>query len=222
VQALRLARRYRREINVVTIVEDRPPAGHEAAQASLARRAMVDSQLRTSGVNAEPVLRRMSEVAREAFVPETARGFAYIDRAIAIGGGRQLAAPVVQGMMLQEARPGLKDAALLVDGGSGYMAELLQPMVGSLEVLTPGDAVAEKRSGGEFTLLIIDGAIEQLPEALTRRLADGGRVVSGLVESGITRLAIGRKAGGEVALLPLAELGIPVLAEFVAPKGWSF
>ena len=84
----------------MTIVEERPEAGHQAA-----RRAMIDSQLRTSGVNADFVLRRMGAVAREDFVPESARGFAYIDRAIALGGGRHLAAPVVQGMMLQEARP---------------------------------------------------------------------------------------------------------------------
>ncbi len=69
---------------------------------------------------------------------------------------------------------------------------------------------------------MIDGAIEQLPDALVRRLADGARVVTGQVEQGVTRLAIGRKAAGDVALLPLAELGIPVLPEFAAPKGWSF
>jgi protein-L-isoaspartate(D-aspartate) O-methyltransferase len=201
----------------VTTVEDRPQAGHEAA-----RKAMIDSQLRTSGVNAEPVLRRMAEVTRERFVPESARGFAYIDRAIALGGGRQLAAPVVHGMMLQEARPAPADKALLVDGGSGYLAELLRPMVGTLEVVTPDEAVAASRKGGEFTLLVIDGAVEQLPDALARRLADDGRVVAGVVTSGITRLAVGRKAAGAVALLPLAEIGIPVLPEFAAPKGWSF
>jgi len=201
----------------VTIVEDRPTAGHEAA-----RKAMVDSQLRTSGVNAEPVLRRMAEVARERIVPEAARGSAYIDRAIALGGGRQLAAPVVHGMMLQEARPGPADKALLVDGGSGYLAELLRPLVGSLEVVSPAEAVASSRKGGDFTLLLVDGAVEQLPDALSRRLAEGARAVAGLVDNGITRLAIGRKAAGTIALLPLAELGIPVLPEFAAPKGWSF
>jgi protein-L-isoaspartate(D-aspartate) O-methyltransferase len=200
----------------VTIVEDRPAAGHQAA-----RRAMIDSQLRTSGVNADFVLRRMAAVAREDFVPSTARGFAYIDRAISIGGG-YLAAPVVHGMMLQEANPTPADKALLVDGGSGYLAELLRPLVGSLEVIAPGDAAAKSRKSEDATLLIIDGAIEQLPDALVRRLADQGRVVTGVVESGVTRLAIGRKAAGDVALLPLAELGIPVLPEFAAPKGWSF
>ncbi len=48
------------------------------------------------------------------------------------------------------------------------------------------------------------------------------RVVTGLVVRGLTRLAAGRKAAGEVALVPLAEIGIPVLPEFAAPKGWSF
>lgn len=206
----------------MTIVEDRPPAGHEAAQSESARRAMIDSQLRTSGVNSEPVLRRMAEVARERFVPESARGHAYIDRAIALGDGRHLAAPVVHGMMLQEARPGSVDKALLVDGGNGYLAELLRPLVGSLEVIGPAEAVAATRKGGAFTLLMIDGAIEQLPDSLVRRLADDGRVVTGVVSNGITRLAVGRKAADAVALLPLAELGIPVLPEFAAPRGWSF
>ena len=60
----------------MTTVQDRPPAGDETDRASQARRSMIDSQLRTSGVNAEPVLRRMAEVARERFVPAAARGFA--------------------------------------------------------------------------------------------------------------------------------------------------
>ncbi len=205
----------------MTIVQDRPPAGDEADRATQARRAMIDSQLRTSGVNAEPVLQRMAAVARERHVPEAARGFAYIDRAIALGEGRYLAAPVVHGMMLQEARPAPDDKVLLVDGGSGYLAELLRPMVGMLEVVTPAEALAAKK-GGAFTLLVIDGAIEQLPDTLGKRLADGARAVAGLVDNGITRLAIGRKAAGTLALLPLAELGIPVLPEFAAPKGWSF
>ena len=200
----------------MTIVEDRPVAGHEAA-----RRAMIDSQLRTSGVNAEPVLQRMAEVAREDFVPEAARGFAYIDRAISLGNGRFLAAPVVQGMMLQEARPTLADKALLVDGGSGYLAELLRPLVGSLDVISPADAAAKSRKG-DYTLMLVDGAAEVLPATLVSRLADQARVVTGVIEDGVTRLAIGRKAAGDVALLPLAEMGIPALPEFAASRGWSF
>ena len=199
------------------MVKDRPPAGQD-----IARKAMIDSQLRPSGVNADWALRRMAEVPREDFVPESARGFAYIDRAIALDRGRWLAAPIVQGMMLQEARPTHEDRALLVDGGSGYLAALLRPLVGSLEVVTPAEAAAKSRKAGAFTLLLIDGAIERLPEGLVRRLADGARVVTGEVEDGVTRLAVGRRTGDAVALLPVAELGIPLLPEFAAPGGWSF
>ena len=202
----------------MTIVKDRPLAGAQAA----ARKAMLDSQLRTSGVNAADVLARMAEVPREDFVPASARGVAYVDRAIALGNGRYLAAPLVQGMMLQEARPTRADKALLVDGGSGYLAELLRPLVGSLEVIAPGDAVADTRKRGEFTLLMIDGAIERLPDSLVQRLADHARVVCGVLRDGLTRLAAGRKAAGDVALAPLAEIGIPALPEFAARKEWSF
>ena len=71
-------------------------------------------------------------------------------------------------------------------------------------------------------LNLIDGAIEQLPDWAAARLDDNGRLVTGLVEHGVTRLAAGRKAGGAIALMPLADLGIPVLPQFAAPKRWSF
>lgn len=202
----------------MTLVENRPARQGFAK----ARKAMIDSQLRVSGVNAEIVLERMGAVPREDFVPEGARGFAYMDRAIPLGNGRFLAAPLVHGLMLEEAAPGREDRVLLVDGGSGYLAELLRPLVGTLETVSPAQALEAGRGKGDFTLLVIDGAIEQLPDALVRRLAEDGRVVTGLVVRGLTRLAVGRKVAGEVALLPLAEIGIPVLPEFALPESWSF
>ena len=201
----------------MTIVEDRPDAGYE-----IARKAMIDSQLRTSGVNALFVLRRMGEVARERFVPPALRSVAYMDRAVPLDGGRWLAAPEVQGMMLQEARPKATDRVLLVDGGSGYMAELLRPLVASLDTIDP--VAGARGDAGEtgFTLLVIDGAVEQVPEALVARLAPEGRIITGIVSEGVTRLAVGRIAGGAAALLPVAEIGMPELPEFAAPKKWTF
>lgn len=190
--------------------------------AAAARRAMIDSQLRTSGVTADQVIARMRDVPREDFVPTAARAVAYTDRAIALGDGQFLAAPLVHGMMLQEAAPQATDTVVLVDGGSGYLAELLRPLVASLKVLTPAQALAAQRGSAKVDLIIIDGAIEQLPDTLTKRLADDGRVVCGLLQNGITSLARGRKSGAQVAFLPLADLGIPHLPAFDKPKGWSF
>jgi len=186
-----------------------------------ARRAMIDSQLRTSGVNEPWVLAAMASVAREQFVPAALKDAAYIDRAITLDDGRVLAAPVTHARMLTEAAPGASDKALLVGDGNGYLAALLRPLVGSLDVIAPGDARG-KAKPGPYSLIVIDGAIEELPDALARRLADGGRLVAGQVLRGVTRLAVGRRIGGAVTLQPLAELGIPALPEFAAPKRWSF
>jgi protein-L-isoaspartate(D-aspartate) O-methyltransferase len=182
---------------------------------------MIDSQLRTSGINSDFVLARMGSVPREDFVPPAVRGSAYIDRAVPLGDGRWLAAPLFQGSLLQEAAPTPADKVLLVDGGSGYLAELVRPLVGSLDVVSPADALGTTRKKG-YTLLLIDGAVEELPDTLVKRLAEGARVVCGVVGNGLTRLARGRKAVGEVALLPLAEMGIPRLPEFARAKTWTF
>ena len=192
-----------------------------AAASTEARRAMIDSQLRTSGVNEPWVLAAMSRVPREDFVPEQAKAAAYTDRTVTLGGGRFLAAPLVHGKMLTEAAPTLQDNALLIGDGQGYLAELLRPLVGTFDCVEP-DAAAECLPKGTYSLIIIDGAIEQPPDWIAARLADNGRLVTGLVERGVTRLAAGRKAGGTVALMPLADLGIPVLPQFAAPKRWSF
>jgi protein-L-isoaspartate(D-aspartate) O-methyltransferase len=187
-----------------------------------ARRAMIDSQLRTSGVNEPFVLARMSAVPREDFVPAASRKTAYIDRAIPLENGRRLAAPLFYGMMLAEAQPQLADTALVVDSGSGYLPELLRPLVGSVDVITPEEALTTSRKRTAYSLLLVDGAVEELPDSLTKRIADGGRVLTGLASKGVTRLAVGRKTAGGVALLPLAELGIPRLSEFDRAAGWSF
>lgn len=207
----------------MTLTEDRsaPQAEKTAAEQSAARHAMIVSQLRTSGVNEPWVLTAMAAVARENYVPEAMRAAAYIDRAIPLGNGRFLAAPVVHGKMLTEAAPRKADKALLVGDGEGYLAALLRPLVGSLDTVNPAEA-ATLAGAGNYTLIVIDGAVEELPEGVCAALAEGGRIVTGLVVRGVARLAAGCKVAGAVSLLPLAELGIPALPEFAAPKRWSF
>ena len=189
---------------------------------SLARRAMIESQLRTSGVNEEYVLARMLAVPREDFLPAEKAALAYIDRAVALDAGAALAAPLFYGKLLVEAAPAPDDRVLVVEGGTGYLAALLRPLVGELVAVNAADAAAGRVTGGPFTLIVIDGAIAQLPEGLTALLADDGRIVSGLVLRQVTRLASGRKVTGRVNLQPIEDLGIPVLHAFDAPKTWTF
>lgn len=201
----------------MTITEERPAP---EAQFAAARRAMIDSQLRTSGVNEPWVLEAMNRVHREDYVPQSARAAAYTDRAVPLGGGRFLAAPLFYGRLLSEAGPGAADRVLIVSANAGYLAALVKPLAGSLDVAGVAEGARYKKDA--YTLVLIDGAIEQLPAALAAALVEGGRIVGGLVTRGVTRLAVGRKAAGQVTWLPLAEIGIPELPEFAAPRRWSF
>lgn len=189
---------------------------------SSARRAMIDSQLRTSGVNEEFALRRMMAVPREDFLPDDRAGLAYIDRSIPLGQDAALASPVFYGKMLVEAAPEPSDDVLIVEGGTGYLAELVRPLAGSVRTVSVEDAARGTLPEGAFSLLLIDGAVEHLPEALAEIVVEEGRVVAGLVLREVTRLASGRKVAGHLALAPVEDLGIPILHAFDRPRGWTF
>ncbi|RNJ64532.1 MAG: protein-L-isoaspartate O-methyltransferase [Porphyrobacter sp. IPPAS B-1204] len=182
---------------------------------------MIDSQLRTSGVNEEYALARMLAVPREDFLPADKASVAYIDRAVMLGDTGHLAAPLFYGKLLLEAAPMPDDRVLVVSGGTGYLAALLRPLVADLAEITVAEAM-NPSGAGNYSLIVIDGAIELLPEALAAQLADDGRVVTGLVLRQVTRLATGRKVAGKVNLQPIEDMGIPVLHAFDAPKGWTF
>jgi len=205
----------------LTMTTDPQTVPAPAGATTTARRAMIDSQLRTSGVNEEYVLARMLAVPREDFLPADKAALAYIDRAVSLGDAGHLAAPLFYGKLLMEAAPARTDRVLVVDGGTRYLAELIRPLVAEVVTISPADAAAGAATG-EFSLIVIDGAIEQFPDALAACLAEDGRVASGLVLRQVTRLAAGRKVAGKIALQPVEDLGIPVLHAFDAPKSWTF
>jgi protein-L-isoaspartate(D-aspartate) O-methyltransferase len=195
----------------MTLLDERP---------TTARRAMIDSQLRVSGVNDPAVLAAFDAVAREDHVPPALRGNAYIDRALPLDDGHGLPAPLVHGRMLIEAAPAAGEKVLVVST-NGYLAALAGAVGCKVSTMTPAYA-ATKKKGGPFDLILIDGAAEALPASIAAMLGDDGRVVTGSLERGISRLATGRKAGGALSLLALAEIGMPAIPEFAAAKAWSF
>lgn len=197
----------------MTVVEDRPAAD----EMLVARRAMIDSQLRVSGVNSPAILNAFNAVPREDFVPAERRTVAYIDRAVPLGDGRALSPALTYGQMLEAAQT-TRDDTVLVISHNGYLAALAGQLSASV---TRADALADAKSA-PFSLILIDGAAEVLPDSLALLLADEGRLVTGLADRGVTRLAIGRAVQGKVVATPLAEADFAVLPEFAAPKKWSF
>jgi protein-L-isoaspartate(D-aspartate) O-methyltransferase len=207
------------------------------------RSAMIDSQLRTNDVIDPAVVGAMAAVPREAHVPAALASVAYMDRAIALGGRRALNAPLVTGRMLVAAaiRPGMR--VLLVGSATGYTAALLARLgaevhaveeQGELMATAQGAVTGENihwvegplnagaPGAAPFDRIIVEGAIDTLPDELAAQLAEGGRLVAARREGAVTRLVHGVKAGGVVPLRSFADMDVAPLPGFTAPAGFQF
>lgn len=204
-----------------------------------AREAMIESQLRPQGVSDPAVLVAMGRIQREQFLPSYTRPLAYVDRGVAIGGGRFLAAPAVLGQLLTQMRPERGERALVVGAGNGYSAAVLGEI--GLEVVgleSDPDLAAHARECGieiaegpleaglqkraPYDHILIDGAVEIIPDAIIDQLADGGRLGAAIVDRGITRLIVGRKVSGAFGYRSFGDAGVPALPGFSRPKEFIF
>lgn len=201
----------------MTVVEERATVADADSEAM--RRAMIDSQLRVSGINDPAILAAFLTVPREDFVPEGRRVVAYADRAVALGGGAVLSPALTYGQILTAAEPTSEDSILVIGNPGEYLAALAGKLAGKVKLVA---ASGDWSNAGEHSLVLVDGAIEELPAALADVVAADGRLVTGMVERGVTRLALGRKVAGALALTVLAEADFAPLAAFAAKPKWSF
>ena len=185
------------------------------------RRSMVDSQLRTSGVTEAWVLTAMGNIPREDFVPITHRSTAYMDRSIALDDGSVLNPAVSTALLLQAADVRADDHVLLVGKEDGYVAAILRSRVNAL-VCASEDNVSSAQSAAPFALIIIDGAAEELPSALVNLAADGARLVTGIIEGAVTRLAKGYVHKGKIALKSFEDSEIAPLPAFARKPEFVF
>jgi protein-L-isoaspartate(D-aspartate) O-methyltransferase len=207
------------------------------------RRAMVASQLRTTGTNDPRVLAAMGEVAREDFVPRDRLPLAYADALVPLKPGRDLNPPMALGRLLTQAAPRASERALLVGAATGYAAAVLERLIGSLVAVEEDAELAAKAKAAlagtavdlvegplaegwpqsaPYDFILIDGAVEFVPEALIGQLRDGGRLAAAILEQGVTRLAIGRKAGEGFAMAAFADAEAALLPGFAKPRTFVF
>jgi len=204
-----------------------------------ARRVMIESQLRPTGVVDPAIVGAFAAVERENFVPESLRPLAYADSAIALGDGRFLTPPSALGKLLMQMMPRSGQRALVVGAASGYSAEVLRrmgldvialdssaPLAGNARELglnvVEGPLEEGWKKGAPYDQILIDGAVEQIPETIVRQLADGGRLGTALIDRGVTRLVVGRKVGDAFGYLSVADAGMPVLPGFNRPRAFTF
>lgn len=204
-----------------------------------ARLAMVDSQLRPLGVSDPVVIDAMATIERERFVDQHWRPFAYTDRAVPMGDGRMLSAPSVVGQLLSQVIPQAGQRALVVGAGTGYSAAVLRAMaldVTALESSAALAAIARANGiamvegpleqgwadGAPYDLILIDGAIDYVPDAIAAQLKEGGSIATALLDRGVARLVTGRKAAGAIGYHSLADAGVAALPGFRRPEAFTF
>jgi protein-L-isoaspartate(D-aspartate) O-methyltransferase len=210
-----------------------------------ARFHMIDSQIRPSDVTDVRVLAALGTVARENFVPRAARALAYADVSVEVAPGRFLMEPRCFAKLLQLAAITADDRVLDVGCATGYSAAVLARLgatVVALEqdadllriasdglsstpiVLVQGALIEGARGEGPFDVIVVEGAIEQVPETLLSQLAEGGRLVAvmndGSPLNGKATLFL--KENGGIGRRAVFDAAVPVLAGFKKMMGFVF
>jgi protein-L-isoaspartate(D-aspartate) O-methyltransferase len=206
---------------------------------SLARRAMVDSQLRPQGVTDRGVLTAMAKVERERFVPGNVQPFAYFDRPLKIGEGRTMMAPAELGRLLTQLAPLPGERALVIGSGTGYSAAVLRDIGLQVVALESNEALAAAANsagvettvgelargwpkGAPYDLILLDGAVGEIPESLGKQLAPEGRIAGAMVDRGVTRLIVGRCTNGVIGVRSIADADVEALPGFERPRAFTF
>jgi len=215
---------------------------------ALARRNMVDGQLRPNRVTNAALLAAVSELPRERFLPESLRSVAYADDDVPLGNGRFLMEPMVLARLIQALQPQPDDKALVVASGRGYGAALLSRLAKSLVAVESDAALASSAeqtfkdlgivnieqtvtkskagnpAGAPYDVILIEGAVQRIPQAILDQLAEGGRLTTVLAAPagvlGVAQLVM--KEGGACSGRPLFDAGTPALPGFAAPPRFTF
>ena len=212
-----------------------------------ARQHMIDSQIKTNKVTDPSVIEALAALPREVFVAEAQKKLAYIDRAVAIGAGRRMTEPMVLARLLHAAHLKPNETALVVGAGTGYSAAILSRLVkkvvalesvpelvaraktilaelgiGNVSVVT-GDLAAGRAGDGPYDFILVDGAAELVPEALTAQLADRGRLAVVIKDQGVVgRGTLCTRADGVVSQRAIFDADAEVLPGFTRPQRFVF
>ncbi|MEO1017698.1 MAG: protein-L-isoaspartate O-methyltransferase [Pseudomonadota bacterium] len=185
----------------------------------LARKNMVQNQLRTSEIEDARLITAMGAVPRERFLPKALRGVAYNDEDIALPDGRFLIEPLALAKMLQAGAPQADEVGMVIGCQTGYAAAVLAQMMttvflmlsdqeradvieGPLNELSSDNVVIQVEAEqvgfpqqSPFDFILLGGGVDAVPETLLDQLGDGGRLACIMREGHVGRVTIFQKVG---------------------------
>ncbi|MBR0649487.1 methyltransferase domain-containing protein [Roseomonas terrae] len=189
-----------------------------------ARRFMVDGQLRPNQVDDPRIVSAMRDLPRERFVPAAAAMRAYADADVPLPGGRAMLKPLVLARLVQLAALRRGERALVLGAGTGCGAALMATMGATVTAVESDPALlaiarvalAATMPAGQVTLIqaapegghpagapydviMIEGGVHAVPEAVQDQLIEGGRLVAiGLAGGPPGRAWLMRRVGGSM------------------------
>lgn len=201
------------------------------------RTFMVDTQVRPSDVTKFPVIEAMLSVPREVFVPDEKREASYVGENLDLGGNRVILEARTLAKMLDALDIQNDDVVLDIGCGLGYSSAVIAKMAEAVVAVEEErfaeeaqailsdhgyDNVAvvagELRDGatksGPYDVILVQGAIEALPEAIEAQLEEGGRIACLWQEGALGVVRIGYKLDGRVNWRFSFNAGAPVLPGF--------
>ena len=216
------------------------------ADFTLQRTKMVDGQLRTTDVTHVPLLDAMLSIPRQDYVPARRRELAYIDEDIEVAAGRFIMEPSPFAKLVQLARIGKGDYVLDVGCATGYSAAVLSRLSDSVVALESDPQLAQlaaetlSRHGHDnvavvegplqdgwarqapYDAIVVEGAVDSVPDALLAQLRDGGRLVAVVGSGNAGRATLFVREAGLVSQRPYFNAAIRPLAAFARSAAFHF
>ncbi|MEN8873696.1 MAG: rRNA adenine N-6-methyltransferase family protein [Pacificibacter sp.] len=209
------------------------------------RTMMVDTQVRPSDVTKFPIIEAMLTVARENFVPTALRDAAYVGEHVALGNGRVALDPRVLAKMLDALDIQNDELVLDIGVGLGYSSAVIARMAQAViaveedEALATDAATALADAGadnvvvetaalaagapqhGPYDVVVLQGAVEDIPAAILGQVKEGGRICAIFLEGPLGIARMGYKLNGDITWRLAFNATAPVLPGFEAERAFA-
>ncbi len=211
-----------------------------------ARRVMmVDTQVRPSDVTKFPIIAAMLAVPREVYMPRARREAAYVGENVDIGAGRVMLEPRTLAKMLDALDILPSEAVLDIGCGLGYSTAVIARLAEAVVAVEEDDAMAAEAQRslsaegvdnaavvvaplhlgdakhGPYDVIMVQGGVEVVPDALISQLKDGGRIGAVFMQGALGIARIGHKAKGQVTWRFSFNATAPVLRGFTATRAFT-
>ncbi len=173
----------------------------------IARRNMVESQLRCCKVLEPNIIELLMESPREKYVPEHVRSLAYMDGSVPLPQKQEMLTPLQEAKIIQALALKGTEKVLEIGTGSGYLTSLLALLadqvisceihedlvtlakqnladngidnakVVHVNAMNP-EKLAASGIGQDFDVIVIGAAVENIPAHIQKLLAEKGQIIA--------------------------------------------